>query len=194
MTLYEAISAYERSISEKDKISVSKDIFTNLAKETLDRFSNLVHRYSIAIAETGDFANFPLKDIGITSYSMEQRDKFHTEAADLAQKATASSQCAQILAQAYSYSGDLDKTAVKMLSHIYKASTADGELLDGLLCAPHYDLAMQKIKDTVSMGKEYSSLSSDILTSFEKASLTSLPQSQEWYTSRQFKVGSCQKQ
>ena len=102
VTLYEAISAYERSISEKDKISVSKDIFANLAKETLDRFSNLVHRYSIAIAETGDFANFPLKDIGITSYSMEQRDKFHTEAADLAQKATASSQCAQTLAQAYS--------------------------------------------------------------------------------------------
>lgn len=81
-----------------------------------------------------------------------------------------------------------------MLSDIYKASTADGELLDGLLCAPHYDLAMQKIKDTVSMGKEYSSLSSDILISFEKASLTSLPQSQEWYTSRQFKAGSCQKQ
>ncbi len=81
VTLYEAISAYERSISEKDKISVSKDIFANLAKETLDRFSDLVHRYSIAIAETGDFADFPLKDIGITSYSMEQRDKFHTEAA-----------------------------------------------------------------------------------------------------------------
>lgn len=57
-----------------------------MAKETLDRFSDLVHRYSIAIAETGDFADFPLKDIGITSYSMEQRDKFHTEAADLAQK------------------------------------------------------------------------------------------------------------
>ena len=169
VTLYEAISAYERSISEKDKISVSKDIFTNIAKETLDRFSDLVHRYSIAIAETGDFADFPLKDIGITSYSMEQRDKFHTEAADLALKATASSQCAQTLAQAYSYSGDLDKTAVKMLSHIYKASTADGELLDGLLCTPHYDITLQKIKDTLAVGKEYTALCTDILSHFEKS-------------------------
>lgn len=49
VTLYEAISAYERSISEKDKLSVSKDIFANVAKETLDRFSDLVHRYSIAM-------------------------------------------------------------------------------------------------------------------------------------------------
>lgn len=198
VTLYEAISAYERSISEKDKISVSKDIFTNLAKETLDRFSNLVHRYSIAIAETGDFANFPLKDIGITSYSMEQRDKFHTEAADLAQKATASSQCAQTLAQAYSYSGGLDKTAVKMLSHIYKASTADGELLDGLLCAPHYDITLQKIKDTLAVGKEYTALCTDILSHFEK-SIFDLPASeskmlykqaeQSWFLPKAIKLG-----
>lgn len=40
-----------------------------------------------------------------------------------------------------------------MLSHIYKASTADGELLDGLLCAPHYDITLQKIKDTLAIGK-----------------------------------------
>lgn len=198
VTLYEAISAYERSISEKDKISVSKDILTNIAKETLDRFSDLVHRYSIAIAETGDFADFPLKDIGITSYSMEQRDKFHTEAADLAQKATASSQCAQTLAQAYSYSGDLDKTAVKMLSHIYKASTADGELLDGLLCAPHYDITLQKIKDTLAIGKEYTALCTDILSHFEK-SIFDFPASeskmlykqaeQSWFLPKAIKLG-----
>lgn len=198
VTLYEAISAYERSISEKDKISVSKEIFANLAKETLDRFSDLVHRYSIAIAETGDFADFPLKDIGITSYSMEQRDKFHTEAADLAQKATASSQCAQTLAQAYSYSGDLDKTAVKMLSHIYKASTADGELLDGLLCAPHYDITLQKIKDTLAIGKEYTALCTDILSHFEK-SVFDFPASesrmvykqavQSWFLPKAMKLG-----
>ena len=198
VTLYEAISAYERSISEKDKISVSKDIFANLAKETLDRFSDLVHRYSIAIAETGDFADFPLKDIGITSYSMEQRDKFHTEAADLAQKATASSKCAQTLAQAYSYSGDLDKTAVKMLSDIYKASTADGELLDGLLCAPHYDITLQKIKDTLAIGKEYTALCTDILSHFEK-SIFDFPASeskmlykqaeQSWFLPKAMKLG-----
>lgn len=64
-----------------------------------------------------------------------------------------------------------------MLSNIYKASTADGELLDGLLCAPHYDITLQKIKDTLAVGKEYTALCTDILSHFEK-SIFDLPASE----------------
>ncbi|WP_443964909.1 DUF4011 domain-containing protein, partial [Ruminococcus sp.] len=197
-TLYETISDYEHDISQHGKIVVPRSLLENATSETIAHYNELVHKYSVAISETGSFADFPLNDIATTSYSIEQRDKFRKTASELADSASASSQCAHALANAYGYSGALDKAAVKMLSEVFKACHADGELLSGLLCAPHYDLAMQKIKDTLSMGKEYSSLSSDILTSFEK-SVFDFPASesrmvykqavQSWFLPKAMKLG-----
>lgn len=197
-TLYETISAYEHDISQHGKIAVPHSLLENATGETIAHYNELVHKYSVAISETGSFADFPLNDIATTSYSIEQRDKFRKTASELADSAAASSQCAHALANAYGYSGALDKAAVKMLSEVFKACHADGELLSGLLCAPHYDLAMQKIKDTLSIGKEYSSLSSDILTSFEK-SVFDFPASesrmvykqavQSWFLPKAMKLG-----
>ncbi len=55
VTLYEAISAYERSISEKDKNQFQKTSSLTWQKKLPTASATFVHRYSIAIAETGDF-------------------------------------------------------------------------------------------------------------------------------------------
>ncbi|MBP0964808.1 MAG: DUF3320 domain-containing protein [Oscillospiraceae bacterium] len=171
ITLYEAISAYERNSSEQGKISFSQELLESLTKEKLDLYSGLVHKYSVAIAETGSFAEYPLNDIGISSYSIEMRDKFRKAANELAENAAVSVLNARKLADIYGYSGTMDKTAAQMLTKIYEACRLDGELLPDLLSASHYDIVLQKIKDTLETGKEYCALCTEIFEKFEKSIL-----------------------
>ncbi|MGN0553993.1 MAG: DUF4011 domain-containing protein [Oscillospiraceae bacterium] len=171
ITLFEAISAYERNASEQGKISFSQELFASLTKEKLDLYNELVHKYSVAIAETGSFSEFPLNDIGITSYSIEMRDNFRKTAGELAENAALSVQNARKLADAYGYSGALDKKAVEMLVKIYESCRSEGEILPDMLSASHYDMVLQKIKETLAVGKEYSSLCTEISDKFEKSIL-----------------------
>lgn len=171
ITLFEAISAYERNKSEQGKISFSQELLDLLTKEKLDIYSELVHKYSVAIAETGSFADFPLNDIGITSYSIEMRDNFRKSADELAENAVLSVQNTRKLADTYGYSGALNKSAVEMIVKIYESCNSEGELLPDMLSASHYDMVLQKIKETLSVGKEYSILCTEICGRFEKSIL-----------------------
>lgn len=169
MSLYEAVSEFERNIGDKGKIEIPKSLLECITKDKLDNFSQLVHKYSVAIAETGSFADFPLNDIGVKAYSIEQRDKFRKEAEELAQTAANCQQSAENIAQAYNYSGALDKMAVKMLAEISKACQTEGELLGGLLGAQHYDIVSQKIRETVAVGREYQFLCGEVSGRFENS-------------------------
>lgn len=171
ITLFEAISEYERNVSEQGKISFSQELLASLTKEKLDIYNELVHNYSLAIAETGSFSEFPLNDIGITSYSIEMRDSFRKAANELADTAAVSVRNARKLADTYGYCGVLDKTAVEMLVKIYEAYCSEGELLSDMLSSSHYDMVLQKIKETLAVGKEYSALCTEISDKFENSIL-----------------------
>lgn len=169
ITLYEAISAYEQNISEQGKITFTQNFLSSITKEKLNIYNELVHKYSLAISETGKYSDFPLNDIGISVYSIEQRDKFQNAANELSERASLSAQSAQMLADAYGYSGVLDRTAVEMLAKIYDARRLDGDILPDLLAASHYDTALQKTREVLAVGKEYSELCSEILINYEKS-------------------------
>ena len=170
-TLYEAISAYERNISEQGKITFPQSVIETLSPEKLELYSGLVHNYSVAIAETGSFAEFPLRDISISAYSIELRDRFRKSAAELSEDAAKAAEAAKALASAYGYSGMPDKRAVQMLAELFRACSAEGELLPDMLAASHYDIVLGKIRDTLAVGMEYSRLCSEIFEKFEKGIL-----------------------
>ena len=75
-SLFDAISAYERAADEQGKISFSHAAPAELTKDQLALYAELVHKYSVAIAETGRFSEFPLRGVGVTAYSIDQRDRF----------------------------------------------------------------------------------------------------------------------
>ena len=171
LSLYEAISAYERNISEQGRITFGRNSLRELTRETADRNSSLIHSYSIAISETGNFSDFPLRDIKTRAYSIELRDRFRNTSKELKESAIAAAQAAETLSNTYGYNGTMDKKAVLMLSEISKAMKAEGEVLNGLIEAPHYDIVMEKIKETLSVGKEYSALCENVFEKFEKSVL-----------------------
>lgn len=169
MSLFDAISAYERAADEQGRISFSHAAPAELTKDQLALYAELVHKYSVAIAETGRFSEFPLSGVGVTAYSIDQRDRFHALADELSEKSNAAARHAHTLAEAYGYRGTLDKPSVKMLAEIFAAAHMEGELLPALLAAPHYDVLSEKITQTVSLGKQYSALCAEIGASFEKS-------------------------
>lgn len=171
ISLYEAISDYERNMSEQGRITFDRNKLEALTRETAEQNRELIHRYGIAISETGNFADFPLNDIGTASYSIELRDKFQNAARELAESASRAVQGALVLRDTYGYTGTMDKAAVLMLAQLYKAMEADGELLGKLIEAPHYDIAAQRIREALSVGKEYSELCGSIGERFEKSVL-----------------------
>ena len=168
LSLYEAVSAYERNISEQGKITFRRDKLEGLTKEAIENNYSLIHSYGIAISETGDFRNFPLRDIRTRSYSIELRDQFHKASAALTESASAAEHSAATLSHSYGYNGDMDKAAVLMLSEIYKALNTEGEVLKGLIESPYYDAVLQKIREALSTGREYSALCGNIYQKFEK--------------------------
>lgn len=169
MSLFDAISAYERAADEQGKISFSHAAPAELTKDQLALYAELVHKYSVAIAETGRFSEFPLSGVGVTAYSIDQRDRFRALADELSEKTNAAARHAHTLAEAYGYHGALDKPSVKMLAEIFAAARMEGELLPALLAAPHYDVLFEKITQTVALGKQYSALCAEIGASFEKS-------------------------
>ena len=170
-SLYEAISAYERNIPEQGRIAFERNSLQRLTKETAERNSALIHSYAIAISETGNFSDFPLRDIKTRAYSIELRDKFGNISKELKESAVAAAQTTAILSDTYGYNGEMDKKAVLMLSEISKAMKTEGEVLSGLIEAPHYDIVTEKIKETLSVGKEYSALCENVFDKFEKSVL-----------------------
>ena len=103
-----------------------------------------MHKYSVAIAETGRFSEFPLSGVGVTAYSIDQRDRFRALADELSEKSNAAARHAHTLAEAYGYHGTLDKPSVKMLAEIFAAAHMEGELLPALLAA--LDVAGYEVK------------------------------------------------
>ena len=83
MSLFDTISAYERAADEQGKISFSHAAPAELTKDQLALYAELVHKYSVAIAETGRFSEFPLSGVGVTAYSIDQRDRFRALADEL---------------------------------------------------------------------------------------------------------------
>lgn len=169
MSLFDAISAYERAADEQGRISFSHAAPAELTKDQLALYAELVHKYSVAIAETGRFSEFPLSGVGVTAYSIDQRDRFRALADELSEKSNAAARHVHTLAEAYGCHGALDKSSVKMLAEIFAAAHMEGELLPALLATPHYDVLSEKITQTVSLGKQYSALCAEIGTSFEKS-------------------------
>ena len=169
MSLFDAISAYERAADEQGRISFSHVAPAELTKDQLALYAELVHKYSVAIAETGRFSEFPLSGVGVTAYSIDQRDRFRALASELSEKSNAAARHAHTIAEAYGYHGALDKPSVKMLAEIFAAAHMEGELLPALLAAPHYDALSEKITQTVALGKQYSALCAEIGGSFEKS-------------------------
>lgn len=171
VTLYEAVSAYERNISEQGKINFDRGLLTSLTKEKSDQYKELIHKYCIAISETGSYADFPLNDIGTSVYSIEFRDQFRKAADELVASASAAVPSAALLCEAYGYNGTLDRAAVKMLTNLYIACQTDGELLSDMISSSHYDIVLQKIREILATGKEYSALCQKICEKFDKSVL-----------------------
>ena len=171
ISLYEAVSAYERNMSEQGKIIFDRNHLRDLTKETAERNEELLHKYRIAITETGAFDSFPLKEIGTTSYSIEQRDGFRKAASELAESVLAAKRSIEALRNAYGYSGIADKAAVLMLGEIFKAMQSPGAVLPGLIGSQNYDIVLQKLKETLATGMEYSELCRKTEEKFEKSIL-----------------------
>ena len=171
ISLYEAISVFEQNISEHGKITFDRNVIASLTKETVDKRNELIRQYRIVISEIGIFADFPLNNIRQDSYSIEMRDEFRRSADSLADSASAAKTSAEMLGDMYGYSGNMDRSAVVMLTDIYKACSMEGELLSDLLASSHYGMITQKISEFLNTGKEYSVLCQKICEKFEKTVL-----------------------
>lgn len=166
---YEAISEFERNFSEYGKITFDKNTLAGLTKEDISARNELISQYRTAISETGIFSDFPLKDIGISAYSMELRDDFKKSAEALAGKAVSCKVFADELKNAFGYGGAMDRAAVLMLKNIETALQADGDLLPELLASAHYDAVIKRINELLKTGREYSELRAQTEEKFESS-------------------------
>lgn len=166
---YEAISEFERNISEYGKITFDKNTLADLTKEDLSARNELIGQYRTAISETGIFSDFPLKDIGVSEYSMELRDEFKKSAEALADKAVFCKAFADELKNAFGYGGAMDRAAVLMLKDIETALQTDGDLLPELLASAHYDAVIKRINELLKTGREYSELRAQTEEKFESS-------------------------
>ena len=112
---YEAISEFERNISEYGKITFDKSALADLTKEDIAARNELVARYKTAISAVGEFSDFPLRDMEVTEYSIELREEFKRSAEVLAEKAAFRNGLAEELKNAFGYGGAMDRAAVLML-------------------------------------------------------------------------------
>lgn len=166
---YEAISEFERNFSEYGKITFDKNTLADLTKEDVSARNELIGQYRTAISETGIFSDFPLNDIGISSYSMELRDEFKKSSEELAQKTVSCKGFAEELKNAFGYGGAMDRAAVIMLKEIETALQADGDLLPELLASTHYDAVLKRIYELLETGREYSRLRAQTEEKFESS-------------------------
>lgn len=166
---YEAISEFERNFSEHGKITLDKNTLADLTKEDISVRNELIRQYRTAISETGAFADFPLKDVGISSYSMEMRDEFKKSAEELANKAVYCKAIADKLKNAFGYDGAMDRAAILMLKDIETALQTDGDLLPELLASAHYDAVIKSINELLKTGREYSRLRAQTEEKFESS-------------------------
>lgn len=166
---YEAISEFERNISEYGKITFDKNALADLTKEDISERNELIGQYRTAISETGVFSDFPLNDIGVSAYSMELRDEFRKSAEALAQKAVSCKGFADKLKNAFGYGGAMDRAAAVMLKDIEAAIQTDGELLPEVLASAHYDAVVKRINELLETGREYSKLRAQTEEKFESS-------------------------
>lgn len=166
---YEAISEFERNFSEYEKITFDKNTFADLTKEDISVRNELISQYRTAISETGVFSDFPLKEIGLSKYSMELRDEFKKSAKDLAGKAVYFKAFANKLKDAFGYDGVMDRAAVLMLKDIETALQTDGDPLPELLASAHYDAVIKRINELLKIGREYSELQMQMKEKFESS-------------------------
>lgn len=166
---YEAISEYERNISEYGKITFDKKTLDSLTKEDISARNELIVRYKTAVSETGILSDFPLNDIGVSAYSMELRDEFKKSAEALAAKALCCKAFSDELKNAFGYGGEMDKAAVLMLKDIVTALQADGDLLSELLASAHYDAVIGRINELLKTGAEYGELRTRAEEKFESS-------------------------
>ena len=59
-SLYNAIDLYERNLSEKGKISLSKELLQNADADRIARWFELLGRYIVAANEIGVYSAHPL--------------------------------------------------------------------------------------------------------------------------------------
>lgn len=166
---YEAISEFERNLSQRGKITFDKNALADLTKEDVSARNELIRQYKTAISETGIFSEFPLKNIGVSEYSMELRDEFRKRAEELAHKAVECNAFADELKNSFGYSGAMDRAAVMMLKDIETALETDGDLLSEMLGSAHYDAVLNKINELLKIGREYSELRVQAEEKFENS-------------------------
>lgn len=167
ISLYEAIEIYEDNKDFKDKIVFSQDDVSDINKETLLKWNEMIRQYIIAAKEIGKYKTHPLKLFRCADYSIEYRDRTEQNIKSIFSEYNSASQSLNYLKEQVGAAFDEDRLSIIQLIELSRISLDTAPVLSSLIKAQNYDSVLQQLNTVYNDGIIYKNCCDEITSLFD---------------------------
>lgn len=168
-SLYDAICQFRGQTL--GQISFDQAALSSLTREQLERWDACVHRFRMATQGMGAYAQHPLREVGVTHYTLQTRDAFRRETEELRGQMEALAQDCRRLTGALGAEGRQDRATVTALLELVVAAAGPGQILPELLSGGNQGTLLPALSRLVQIGRRYRDSRADLLRRFDAAIL-----------------------
>lgn len=171
-SLYNAIDLYERNLSEKGKISLSKELLQNADADRIARWFELLGRYIVAANEIGVYSAHPLIRYGGCDYSIELRNTMQNDLEQITALFISADEALSAAASAVGLDGNISREKYEATASLTDACRSNAPLLSQIIGTDGCEATVNSIRSLCTQIDEYTALRTQIEAEFDSSVLS----------------------